>query len=179
MVLFGLLIFGAGFLLFGQIRNLWMFYLAYLVMALGQGLGSWIPLMTMLNHWFVRRRATAMGWANVGSRGGALLLVPAIAWAIDPDHDRLGWKLTATALGLFALLVAFPISRLIRNRPQEYGLLPDGGAGRLSLGRRSRRAPAPGKRVRARGPAETSRPLRPCGPPLSGSYPSATGSLPW
>ncbi len=127
MVLFGLLIFGAGFLLFGQIRNLWMFYLAYLVMALGQGLGSWIPLMTMLNHWFIRRRATAMGWANVGSRGGALLLVPAIAWAIDPDHDRLGWKVTATALGLFALLVAFPISRLIRNRPQEYGLLPDGG----------------------------------------------------
>ncbi len=126
MVLFGLLIFGAGFLLFGQVRNLWMFYLAYLVMALGQGLGSWIPLMTMLNHWFVRRRATAMGWANVGSRGGALLLVPAIAWAIDPDHDRLGWKVTATALGVFALLVAFPISRLIRNRPQEYNLQPDG-----------------------------------------------------
>ena len=128
MVLFGLLIFGAGFLLFGQIRNLWMFYLAYLVMALGQGLGSWIPLMTMLNHWFIRRRATAMGWANVCSRGGALLLVPAIAWAIDPEHDRLGWQVTATALGVFALLVAFPISRLIRNRPQDYNLQPDGAA---------------------------------------------------
>jgi sugar phosphate permease len=126
MVLFGLLIFGAGFLLFGQVRNLWMFYLAYLVMALGQGLGSWIPLMTMLNHWFIRRRATAMGWANVGSRGGALLLVPAIAWAIDPDHERLGWRVTATAVGVFAVLVAFPISRLIRNRPQDYNLHPDG-----------------------------------------------------
>ena len=126
MILIGLTILGIGFLLFGQVRTLWMFYLAYVVMALGQGMGSWLPLMTMLNHWFVRRRAMAMGWSSAVSRAGALLLVPAIAWAIDPDHDRLGWRVTASALGAFVLVMALPISRLIRNRPQEYGLLPDG-----------------------------------------------------
>ncbi|PKB68686.1 MAG: hypothetical protein BZY81_01245 [SAR202 cluster bacterium Io17-Chloro-G4] len=125
MVLIGLIILGLGFLFFGRVQNLWMFYLAYVFMAVGQGLGSWIPVMTMLNHWFSRRRSTAMAWANVGSRAGALLLVPAIAWAIDPDHDRFGWQVTATAIGVFLLVVAFPLSRLIRNKPQDYNLLPD------------------------------------------------------
>ena len=126
MVLMGLLILGVGFLIFAGVRNLWMFYLAFIVMALGQGLGSWLPLMTTINNWFTRRRATAMGWANVGSRIGALLLVPAIAWAIDPEQTRLGWQMTALILGVFTLVIAFPLTRLIRNRPQDYGQLPDG-----------------------------------------------------
>ena len=126
MVFIGLTILGAGFIFFGQVQNLWMFYLAYILMAMGQGLGSWIPLMTMLNRWFSRRRAMAIGWANAGSRLGALILVPVIAWSIDPDQDRLGWRMTATILGVFILVIAGPVSRLIRNTPQDYGLLPDG-----------------------------------------------------
>ncbi len=126
MVLTGLLILGLGYLLLSQVQNLWMFYLAYVVLALGQGLGSWLPLMTMLNNWFSRQRARAIGWSNVGSRFGGLFLVPAIAWAVNPDHDRLGWQLTATILGVFILAMAFPVTRLIRDRPQDYNLLPDG-----------------------------------------------------
>ena len=126
MVFIGLLILGVGFLIFAGVRNLWMFYVAFMVMALGQGLGSWLPLMTTINNWFARRRATAMGWANVGSRIGALLLVPAIAWAIDPEQTRLGWQLTALILGIITLVLAYPLTRLIRNRPQEYGQRPDG-----------------------------------------------------
>ena len=126
MIFIGLMILGVGFLLFASVQNLWMFYAAFLVMALGQGLGSWLPLMTTINNWFSRRRATAMGWSNVGGRLGALLLVPAIAWAIDPTQDRLGWQMTALILGIFTLVVAFPLTRLIRNRPQDYGQRPDG-----------------------------------------------------
>ena len=126
MILMGLLILGVGFLIFASVQNLWMFYAAFIVMALGQGLGSWLPLMTTINNWFSRRRATAMGWSNVGGRLGALLLVPAIAWAIDPEHVRLGWQMTALILGIFTLVIAFPLTRLIRNRPQDYGQLPDG-----------------------------------------------------
>ena len=126
MVLVGFIILGLGFLLFGRVQNLWMFYVAYMVMALGQGLGSWLPMMTMLNNWFQRRRSMAIGWANVGSRMGALVLVPAIAWAVDPTADRIGWSMTATIIGVFVIIVAVPISRVIRNRPQDYDLRPDG-----------------------------------------------------
>jgi len=124
MVFIGLIILGGAFIFFGLVQNLWMFYLAYILMAVGQGLGSWIPLMTMLNRWFHRRRAMALGWSNMGSRAGALILVPLIAWSIDPD--RLGWRETAIILGIIMIVVAGPISRLIRNQPQDYGLLPDG-----------------------------------------------------
>ena len=126
MILIGLLILSGGFLLFSQVQHLWMFYLAYVVMAVGQGFGGWLPLMTMLNNWFARQRATAVGWSNVVSRLGALVLVPVIAWAINPDDPQLGWRTTAMMLGLFTLILALPLSRLLRDRPQEYGLLPDG-----------------------------------------------------
>ena len=126
MVLIGMLILGVGFLIFSRVNSLWMFYLAFVVMAVGQGLGSWLPLMTGINNWFVRRRAFAMGWANVGSRLGALFLVPAIAWAIDPNQDRIGWQLTALILAIAVFIFAVPVSRAIRNRPQDYGQLPDG-----------------------------------------------------
>jgi sugar phosphate permease len=103
-----------------------MFYLAFVVMSLGHSLAGWVPVTTVLNNWFARRRTVAIGWANTIDRLGGLLLVPAIAWAIDPDQDRLGWQLTALILGLFTLAIAFPICRLIRNRPEEYNLRPDG-----------------------------------------------------
>lgn len=126
LVLIGLTIMGTGWLLFSQIRFLWMFYLAYVVIALGTGLGSWLPLTTMLNNWFNRHRASAMGWSSATSRLGTLLLLPAIAWAIDPEFDHLGWELTTALLGIAGLLLAVPLSRMIRNSPEEYGMLPDG-----------------------------------------------------
>ena len=109
-----------------------MFYLAFVVMALGQGLGSWLPLMTGINNWFIRRRSTAIGWASLGSRLGALILVPVIAWAVDPEHDRLGWDRTALVLAIFVLIIAFPISKAIRNKPQDHGQSADGDSVQVS-----------------------------------------------
>ncbi len=136
LVLIGMTIMGVGWILFSQIQNitifgwvfrdLWVFYLIYMIIALGQGLGSWLPLMTMLNNWFNRHRAKAMGFSNSVSRIGTLALIPAIAWAIDPRFDRLGWERTVIIIGVIVLIVVFPLTRLIRNRPEEYGLLPDG-----------------------------------------------------
>ena len=122
----GLLIMTAGFFLFSQVQNLWMFYLAFFILSLGQGQAGWLPVMTLLNHWFVRRRSTAMAVAMTGMGLGALVLVPAIAWAVNPDQDRLGWRLTAGILGFVVLASAIVIPKLIRNRPQDYNQLPDG-----------------------------------------------------
>jgi MFS family permease len=126
MVFLGLLVLGAGFLFFWRVQHLWMFYAAFMVMSLGHSLGGWVPVTTVLNNWFDRHRAKAMGWSNTVSRLGGLLLVPALAFAIDPDQDRLGWELAALSLGIFTLLIAWPLSQLIRDRPEDYGELPDG-----------------------------------------------------
>ena len=126
MVLIGLVVLAIGFLFFWQVKHLWMFYLAFVIMSLGHSLCGWVPVTTLLNNWFIRNRAKAMGWSNTFSRLGALILVPAIAWAINPAKDRLGWDVTALALGIFSFLVAVPMYKVIRNRPEEYNLLPDG-----------------------------------------------------
>ena len=126
MVFIGLVVLGIGFLFFWQVKHLWMFYLAFVIMSLGHSLCGWVPVTTLLNNWFIRNRAKAMGWSNTFSRLGALILVPAIAWAINPAKDRLGWDVTALALGIFSFLVAVPMYKVIRIRPEEYNLLPDG-----------------------------------------------------
>ena len=126
MVLIGLFVLGGAWIFFSRVENLWMFYVAYVLMAVGQGLGSWIPLMTMLNKWFSRRRSSALGWANVVSRFGALLLVPAIAWAVADAPGRIGWQTTALILGIAIALLALPLASFLRNDPKDYGELPDG-----------------------------------------------------
>ena len=132
MVLFGMLILGVGFLLFSQVQGLRQFYLAFIVMSSGAGLGTWMPMMTVLNSWFRRRRSTAMAIAMEGFSLGGVLLVPLLAWSIDPDiASRPGWRATALAIGVFVMVVAWPISRLVRNRPEEFGWAPDGDPPRL------------------------------------------------
>ena len=126
MVLIGLVVLGCGFLLFSRIGELWHFYVVFGLMALGSGLGAWLPMFTALNNWFSRRRATATGWALTGNRLGAVLFVPALAWAIDPEPDRFGWRTTAVGIGVVTILLAFPISRLVWNRPEDYGQRPYG-----------------------------------------------------
>ena len=126
MVLIGLVILGGAWVFFSRTENLWMFYASYVLMAVGQGLGSWIPLMTMLNKWFVRRRSSAIGWANVVSRFGALVMVPVIAWCVADAPGRIGWQMTALILGIGTAALAVPLASLLRNDPGDYGEVPDG-----------------------------------------------------
>ena len=126
MVLIGLLILGGAWVFFSRTGNLWMFYASYILMAVGQGLGSWIPLMTMLNKWFSRKRSSAIGWANVVSRFGALLMVPGIAWCVADAPGRIGWQTTAMILGIATAALAVPLASLLRNDPKDYGEVADG-----------------------------------------------------
>lgn len=127
MVLIGLIVAGGGFVIMSQMQNIWHFYIAFVVMSMGVGLGTWMPMMTVLNNWFVRNRSTAMALAMEGFLVGGMALVPLLAFVIDPDvPGRPGWRLTALAIGIFLVAVAFPLSQLVRNAPEPYGLFPDG-----------------------------------------------------
>ena len=126
MVVIGLAIAGGGFVIMSQMQHIWHFYAAFVVMSMGVGLGTWMPMMTVLNNWFVRNRSIAMALAMEGFLLGGMVLVPLLAFAIDPDAvGRPGWRNTALAIGLFLVVVAFPLSRLVRNAPEPYGQYPD------------------------------------------------------
>jgi MFS family permease len=59
MVLIGMIILGFGFVFFSQVRELWHLYSTFFIMSLGVSLGTWLPMMTVMNHWFVRNRMAA------------------------------------------------------------------------------------------------------------------------
>ena len=129
MVLVGLCVMGSGFLLFSQVHSLWQFYLSFVVISVGAGFGTWLPMMTLLNSWFVRRRSMAMALAMEGMSVSAIVLIPVLTWAIDPEEpDRIGWRYAAAVIGIIIIVLAFPISKLIRGRPEDFGLRPDGVA---------------------------------------------------
>ena len=174
MVFGGFIILGLGFLIFWQIdagfwpvAPLYMFYAAYMVMALGQGMGSWVPMMTTINNWFSRRMASAMGWANFMSRGGALIVIPLVDLGINGSvgvpftgHTlgigrAIGWENVALILGIIILVAALPLSYLIRNRPEDMGLQPD-GASSAPQARGGRRAPAAPQGLTAQQAVRTS-----------------------
>ncbi len=132
MVFIGMTILGSGFILFSQIRELWHLYIAFFVMSMGAALGTWLPMMTVMNHWFIQKKTRAMSFVMEGFALGGIVIPLGLAWAIggtDPNvSERFGWSATSLCIGLILVAMAFPLSRLVRNRPEELGLHPDGVA---------------------------------------------------
>ncbi len=77
-----------------------------------------------LPNWFNRRRGLAIGVAFAGVGVGSVTLLPWVQVMID--HS--GWRTACTAMGLLLLIVLAPINLLLRKRPEDLGLLPDGDA---------------------------------------------------
>ena len=83
--------------------------------------------MTMLNRWFVRQKSLAMSISLEGLWIGGIVIVPALAWFIDPDKYGLErWRDIALLLGVLVILLALPIGYLLRNRPEDKNEVPDG-----------------------------------------------------
>lgn len=121
MILIGMGIAGAGFLLFSMVQSVIAFYIAFLIIFTGAGLGGWLPLMTAINNWFVRNRTKAMAIGMSGFNVGGLL-VPLLAWAVT----TYGWRITTVGLAVITWAMAIPLYLLVRNRPEDYGQHPDG-----------------------------------------------------
>jgi len=47
--------------------------------------------------------------------------------------EGIGWRATAFASGVAVLLIGLPLAAVVRHRPEEHGLLPDGAQSRTSL----------------------------------------------
>ncbi len=129
MVIVGYLVMGLGFIFYSQIQSVWHFYVAYIAISLGSGVGGWIAFVTLINNWFSRRRALAMSIAVSGIQLGGFL-VPLMAWGIE-SH---GFRMTALGIGIVLIVVAVPASRFVRNLPEDVGSLPDGAPIRRTVG---------------------------------------------
>lgn len=121
MVRVGLLAFGFGFIALSQIQTMGGFYAAIMVIAIGTSLAGYFPLTVTLVHWFRRRRARALSIMSSGLALGGIA-VPAVAWAMQ----TWGWRSTAFASGVLAMVIGLPLTRLLHRRPADIGEHEDG-----------------------------------------------------
>lgn len=120
----GSLLLGAALLGLGFVGGLVAFYVVY-------GVGRTLMLgvieltgPTVVANWFVRRRALATAVAGLINRVG-LGVWPVLASALIVAA---GWRQAWWVLGgIVCVLALVPIVFIMGRRPEEFGLLPDGG----------------------------------------------------
>jgi len=121
------LLMGLGFVLSGFSNSLGELYIFYGVLAaVGQGGLGFVTQSALLSHWFVRRRATAIGLATAGQGLGMITIVPLAQIFIS----HVGWRGAFMSLGALILLTVVPTNAIFQRRtPGDVGQFPDGEAG--------------------------------------------------
>ncbi len=124
LITIGLVLLAASVMSVAWTQNIWYLTVVYGVLfALATSSAGGIPNSTLNSRWFVRLRGRALSISNAGGSVGQFLIIPAsVALMMQTD-----WRTTHLIMGGVVLVVGLPIAAFIlRNDPQEMGLLPDG-----------------------------------------------------
>lgn len=115
----------------GFMSDLWQFLLLW---GLGRGLTVAvidIAVVVVIANWFIRRRGSAMGLTMIGTRSGMMvfpLVITAGIWLGGLREAFLLMALLVVAIGVLPPLI-------MRRRPEDVGLRPDGDRLRTSVSR--------------------------------------------
>ena len=121
LMLAGILMAGGALIGLGNVSALWMFYLFYLLNALGYVCGGPLPNPVLLSQWFDKSRGKAMGFAYLGiGIGGAA--VPLISYWLTM---MLGWRGSLQVLGGLLIALALPAAYFVKDAPLARA--PEGG----------------------------------------------------
>ncbi|MCX6020697.1 MAG: MFS transporter, partial [Chloroflexi bacterium] len=124
MLAISVIITGVSSVASGYVQEPWQFYISFGLL----GGGARAALMNvapgaMVANWFVRRRPLAFSFAALGPPASSLVFPPIAAAVVGAYGWRAGWM----ALGVFAVTIGLlPVLLLVRRRPEDMGLTPDG-----------------------------------------------------
>lgn len=121
MIGLGLGIMGVGFLLLSRVEMLVAFYASFVVISVGSSICNPAIASVAVARWFVRWRSRALALFMVGTGLGGLC-APAMGWLVT----QFGWRGSLIALTGLMWAFGFPLTAIMRDRPEPYGLLPDG-----------------------------------------------------
>ena len=123
LMLAGAVVIGVSLISMKWVDSLWEFYLFYGVLAAIGSLGIGEALtQAILPKWFVRKRGKALGIAVMGGGLGPLLA----PLTLHTIMSVVGWRDTWVIMGVVVIVILVPLSFLVRTRPEDIGLLPDG-----------------------------------------------------
>jgi len=98
-----------------------MFYGAFFIISLGMSTTSGVVPMTLVGSWFRKNVSMANGVATCGTAFGGLM-VPVVTRLIETYQ----WRTAMVILAVGVIVIVLPLSFLIRRKPEDIGLLPDG-----------------------------------------------------
>jgi MFS family permease len=124
LILVGMSMFGAVLLANRAFTgSIWHLYLFYVVLGASLHGGGPITYGSVITRWFDRHRGLALGLMMLGIGLGAMLM-PSIAQQLI---SRFGWRTAYAVLGGAIFIIPVPVvAALLKERPQDLGLLPDG-----------------------------------------------------
>lgn len=115
---------GVFMLTLTQVNSPWQYYI-----ILGIGMGATraaienVGPRTAIANWFVRRRAAAFAWMTGGRAVFGVTAVVPFAILIENTSWRSGWLV----IGALEIAILAPLAWfVVRRRPEDEGLLPDG-----------------------------------------------------
>jgi len=120
----GGLIMGLGFVVVSRMSDLYLFYLGYVLVGAGAAGFGQVPCSTVVSHWFKKRRGTAIGFMAAGVGAGGLI-APLIGDIIADN----GFRAAYLTMAFIVWAVVIPLGAIVvRTRPSEMGLYPDGAS---------------------------------------------------
>jgi MFS family permease len=115
------IVLGLGYLLMSQVNSIWQLYL-FIGFMVGTGMsGIWVPLLSSVARWFVKRRTLMTGIVIAGVGIGGLIGPPIVSRLIAA-YD---WRQSYIILGIAVLLLIVAFTQLIRNTPGQIRELPE------------------------------------------------------
>jgi sugar phosphate permease len=124
LMFLGSIVSGFAFASLGQVDRIAHFYLLCMLLYMGNSAMSGIVSNTAVSNWFVEKRGRALGLATAGiSLSGAVL--PFLAMRILEKTNLASVFLWT---GLTTWMLAPLIWLVIRNWPEEWGMVPDGSS---------------------------------------------------
>jgi len=119
----GVVTMGVGLLLASLVHEPWQLYLTLGALA-GGGVNclAYTGQSLYLTNWFVRRRGLALSIAFAGVGIGSITILPWQGWIIQAA----GWRSACVWLGILVLVLLGPLNLLLKKRPEDIGLAPDG-----------------------------------------------------
>jgi MFS family permease len=106
-----------------QVNSLPVFYLIWAGLGVCAATVLYEPAFAVIAQWFHQRRSTALAIITFAAGLASTIFLP----LSDALLHHFGWRTAILILGLFLAIVTIPLHALIlRRRPEDYGLLPDG-----------------------------------------------------
>lgn len=136
VLILGLMAVALGFFWLSRVHDLLTFYASFVLIALGNSAAGGQVGTVAVSWWFYRKRGRAL---SVMTLGPALsgITVPILAWLVI----NFGWRQALDVLGIAILGICLPLCFVIRGRPEQYGLLPDGDPPQSSIPSSEARVP--------------------------------------